>query len=77
MAALEQLNSAADMTQRDYAESWAWMHLLLETSPSRRDLLRGHLARIRMAGSAQPLSQVTLAAEPDIARALIEHLQSL
>jgi hypothetical protein len=77
MAALEQLASAADMTQIDYAESWAWMHFLLETTPQRRDLLRNQLARIRMAGSATPLSGVTLAAEPDISAALIEHLKSL
>jgi hypothetical protein len=77
MAKLEQLHSAADMTQRDYAESWAWMHFLLETTPARRDLLRSHLARIRMAGSAPPLSQIILAAEPDVGRTLVEHLRSL
>ena len=77
MAALEPLHSAAQMTQRHYAESWAWIHFLLETTPQRRDLLRSHTARIRMAGSAPPLSQIALAAEPDIGQALIEHLKSL
>ena len=31
LARLEALNSAATMTQQDYAESWAWVHYLLET----------------------------------------------
>jgi len=77
MATLEHIPSAADMTQRDYAESWAWMHLLLETSPQRRDLLRNHLARIRMAGSAVPLSEVLRTAEPNAAQNLVSHLKSL
>jgi hypothetical protein len=74
---LEQIQSAADMTQRDYAESWAWMHLLLETSPERRDLLRNHLARIRMTGSAATLSDTLQAVEPNISVDLVNHLKAL
>ncbi len=36
---LENLASSGDMTQLDYAESWAWTYLLLNTTPARRDLL--------------------------------------
>ena len=42
---------------------------------SARELLRNHLARIRMTGTAPPLSQVLSAAEPQAPQRLIEHLQ--
>ena len=77
MARLEQLEFPADMTQHDYAEAWAWIHFLLETSPERQDLLRNHLARIRMTGIAPPLSQVLHTAEPLVDRQLIDHLRRL
>ena len=32
---LEEFRSPAEMTETDYAESWAWMHWLLETEPAR------------------------------------------
>jgi hypothetical protein len=32
---LEAIDSAAELTQRDYAESWAWVHLLLTTTAAR------------------------------------------
>ena len=36
---LERLRETGEMTQIDYAESWAWVHFLLETTPQRRQLL--------------------------------------
>ncbi|NLX53522.1 MAG: hypothetical protein GXY58_00220 [Planctomycetaceae bacterium] len=74
---LERLTAPFEMTQQDYAESWAWVHLLLDSTPQRRELLQNHLARIRMTGTALPLSQVLLAAEPQAAQHLIAHLQAL
>ena len=35
-AARSNCESAGEMTQADYAESWAWVHFLLETTPERR-----------------------------------------
>jgi hypothetical protein len=77
LAKLEQITQPADMTQQHYAESWAWIHFLLTTTPERRQLLRGHLSRVRMTGTAPPLSQVLEAAEPQSAAKLREHLLSL
>ena len=74
---LEQLATPGEMTQQDYAEAWAWVHLLLDSTPQRSELLRNHLARIRMTGTAPPLSQVLIAAEPQAPQRLIEHLQTL
>lgn len=74
---LEELRAAETMVQRDYAECWAWMHFLLETTPPRADTLRNHLARLRMTGSANSLAESLLAQEPGIESALHEHLRQL
>lgn len=77
MARLERLQLSGDMTQQHYAEAWAWMHWLLESGPQRRELLRQHLARIRMAGSAPPLSGTLYVNNPLYNRELISHLVTL
>ena len=56
LARLEGLDPAFDMTQEDYAESWAWVHFLLETHLDHRQLLRGYLQDLRRYGSAEPMS---------------------
>ena len=76
LARLEQLTSAAHMTQQDYAESWAWVHFLLESDVDKAHLLTDYLADLRQ-GAASMLStslQKRLA-EPELA--MVEHLQSL
>lgn len=74
---LELVTQPADMTQQHYAESWAWIHFLLTTTPERRQRLRAHLSRIRMTGTAPPLSQVLVATEPQCAMMLCEHLHAM
>jgi len=73
---LEQLTSAANMTQQDYAESWAWVHFLLESDVDKTDLLTDYLADLQQ-GRSSMLSirlQKRLAG-PELA--LMEHLQTL
>ena len=53
---LERLRSAVDMKQRDYAESWAWVHFLLETDPDSRQLLRDYLRGARRPRLRRPTS---------------------
>ena len=36
---LETLTEAAQMDQRDYAESWAWVYFCLNSPPERREVL--------------------------------------
>jgi hypothetical protein len=74
---LEGLTSVADMTQVDYAESWAWVHMMLQTTPELRDQLRGYLNALRERGTAEPLS-------PHLSRSLghpeghlVQHIQVL
>jgi hypothetical protein len=53
---LERLTSAADMTQTDYAESWAWVHMMLEGGGPPRELLLRYLKSLRQPGPVEPLS---------------------
>ncbi len=73
---LEQLTNAADMTQQDYAESWAWVHFLLESDGAKTNLLTDYLAALQQDTTA-PLSEHVHErfTAPDLA--LLEHLQSL
>ncbi len=53
---LERLSTAAEMKQSDYAESWAWVHMLLEGGGPRRELLQRYLRALRQEGTVDPLS---------------------
>lgn len=74
---LEELRSAAAMSQRDYAESWAWAHFLLRTTPARRELLQTYLADLRHGKRPGPLSTRLAAKHVEPERTLVEYLQSL
>ena len=72
MPRLEQFEGASEMGQPDYAESWAWVHMLLETIPQRRELLQNYLRAIHRDGPPEALSaQVALhgQSESGVARA--------
>ncbi len=77
MERLEQLASAGEMTQDDYAESWAWAQWLLDTEPKRRELLQSYLNTIRDAGTAEPLSVKLRQLQPNSEQKLVEHLYQL
>jgi hypothetical protein len=74
---LESLVDAAGMTQTEYAESWLWVHWLLETTPERKRLVQDQLARLRMAGTAQPLSTYLVSVDPAFDKAISAHLTEL
>jgi hypothetical protein len=74
---LEQITDAAQLSQADYAEAWAWVHLLLEGKPDATPLLKGYLAALRREGGAEPLSKALLRLYPAIDRELVDHLRLL
>jgi hypothetical protein len=77
MRRLEQFPPNYNMTQDDYAESWAWTHFLIESRPQNLEVLRRYLADLRRDGAAAPLS-ARLAAMPDNPNAaLVEHVRRL
>jgi hypothetical protein len=67
LARLERLTDAAQMDQRDYAESWAWVYALLNSAPEQREVLTNYLADVHKSGRIEPLSRRVAAqsAEPD------------
>ncbi len=56
LARLESLDSEQVLPQDDYAECWAWVHFLLESSTETKTLLREYLYRVHVDGSTVPLS---------------------
>lgn len=77
LARLEGLESAADMTQLDYAESWAWAHLMLRSDPGMRKVLQDYVAELRKHGTAEPLSSRLRRITPEPEAALVRHLEAL
>ena len=80
MEKLEQMTSAASLSQDHYAEAWCWVHWMLRTTPERRSLLQDYIAEVRRDGATAPLS-ARLRHAPgtpaDLAAALTAHVESL
>jgi hypothetical protein len=57
LARLETLKSVRDMSPRDYRESWAWVHYLLDDRGPAKAALLGYLADLRNDPKAPPLSR--------------------
>lgn len=74
---LEKMQTLDEMTLLEYAESWLWVHMLMESSPERLDWLRVHVAQLKNRRQIRPLSELVARAKPSPDRALLEHLQWL
>ncbi len=77
LARLERLAPSGDLTQAQYAESWAWVHFMLQSRPERAVALRDYLAALRQKGVAEPLSARLARIDPDPAQALLGHVTEL
>lgn len=56
LARLETLKNVGQMTPRDYRESWAWAHYLLNTSNGGKPALLAYLIEVRTSTNPVPLS---------------------
>ena len=77
---LESLESAGELSQDHYAESWAWVHWMLETTAPRRTLLQNYLADLRRDGKTAPLSArlTQLEGSPSVCTASVRaHIESV
>lgn len=74
---LERMDPGGEMSQDDYAESWAWIHYLLNGRPELRDVLRAYLTELRSNPAAAPMSARLAQVEPRVEDALIEHVRRL
>lgn len=73
---LETLTSPAEMTPADYAEAWAWAHVLLK-SPDGRQALRGYLQRVKSEQPAPQFAPTLRDLWPQAEGLLVAHLQEL
>ncbi len=74
---LESLSAVGEMRQEDYAESWAWIHWMLESDPELRLLLQQYLQSLRIQAVYVPLSAVIRSRRPDAEHSLCDHLNRL
>lgn len=74
---LDSIRNPRDLKQADYAESWLWMHYLLQDNEATRKLVQDHLARLRLSGDDEPLSDQVKRLLPNAEIQLIEHLKRL
>ena len=68
---LESLTSVREMSPRDYRESWAWVHYLLNDTRPHKAALLAYLGDLRTIPHPRPLSERMAGAE---ASALLAHL---
>jgi hypothetical protein len=74
---LESINEAAQMDQRDYAESWAWVYFMLHSPPERRAILTDYLTDVRLKGAGAPLSQRLAGVNAEPEQPLMEYVATL
>jgi hypothetical protein len=77
LARLEQLAKVEDMHPAEYQESWAWVHLMLHSTPEARGVLLQYLQRLRTTDKPGPLQPNLAAVLPEPEDALAEHLALL
>lgn len=78
--ALERLSSPGEMSQDHYAESWCWVHWMLNTTPERRKILQDYLTDLRRDGKTAPLTVRLARSEGSLSRcdsAVKAHTKSL
>jgi hypothetical protein len=74
---LEQLHSPETMTELQYAESWLWVHFLLESPQADPKWLQDQLARLRMSAESGSLSVFLEKTLDDPELLVVEHLKAL
>jgi hypothetical protein len=74
---LETLTVVSQMAPRDYRESWAWVHYLLNQSAATKTVLLGYLADLRVHPQAAPLSERLKASDAAAPERLLAHLDKV
>jgi hypothetical protein len=77
LAKLEAISEIADMTPQRYRESWAWVHLLLHSSPEAKTVLLSYLQQLRGVRHPGPLLPKVQKLHDDPKQALRDHLRNL
>ncbi len=74
---LEKLEEVHQMTPAEYRESWAWVHLMLRSSPKAKEALLSYLQDLRINPNPGPLRPRLAPAFLSLEQALQAHLTEL
>ena len=78
LAKLESLTNVREMSTRDYRESWAWVHFLLNSTPANKATLLSTLADLRTSpAQAAPMSKRLAAGDKGAAGLLLAHIEQV
>jgi hypothetical protein len=77
LARLEQLGQVEQMTQAEYREAWAWVHLMLRSKPEAKLVVVNYLQQLRSNPNPGPLQPRLAQVFPALEEALNEHLAQL
>lgn len=74
---LEHITDFRKMTQRDYAESWGWVHFMLNGGERTQETLRTYVAELKDKTIAPPLQPRLERAMPTYFNGMISHVAGL
>ena len=74
---LERLRTNGEMTQADYAESWAWVYFLAQSSPQHLHLLQEYLQALGKSPTPEPLSVRLRREDAQYQQSLADYLAAL
>jgi hypothetical protein len=74
---LEQLSQVQQMAPEEYREAWAWVHLMLHSTPAARNVLLGYLQQLRTSNKPGLLAPSLAVVMPSLNEAFREHLLQL
>ncbi len=74
---LERLTEVDQMKRPEYREAWAWVHLMLHTTPQARAALVGYLQQLREKSNPGPLRSKLVEVFPSPEEAFSDHLAKL
>lgn len=74
---LERLEEVHQMTPAEYRESWAWVHLMLRSTPQAKQALLSYLQDLRQTANPGPLRPRLAGAVPSLDIALRNHLTEI
>jgi hypothetical protein len=79
LARLEKISQSQNVLKErsEYRESWAWVHLMLRTTPEAKQVLLGYLQSLRSANMPGPLLAKLREVYPDLNGALYDHINNI
>jgi hypothetical protein len=74
---LEVINDFRKLTQRDYAESWAWVHFMLHSEPEARQVLEEYIAGLTSTSTPRTLRPSLEKVFPQYYSQFVSHTEQL